>query len=62
MFIPSESNIVPVSRMGYMHDKETDGRTYVSFWDSASELYKMYVNRGSEENLSMYLTYVPPKD
>ncbi len=53
--IPSDTGVVPVSRMGYLYDKQTDGRTYVAFWDGASEEYKQLVNRGSEYDLSLTL-------
>lgn len=55
IFEPNESGIVPVSRMGYSHDKKTDKRTYVSFWDGATEEYRQLVNRGSEYDLSLTL-------
>ncbi len=55
LFEPSESDTVPVSRIGYKHDKQTGGKTYVSFWDSATEEYKQLVNRGSEYDLSLTL-------
>jgi len=55
MFEESDSGIVPVTRMGYSHDKKTDKRTYVSFWDGATEEYKQLINRGSEYDLSLTL-------
>lgn len=55
IFEPNESGIVPVSRMGYSHDKTTNKRTYVSFWDGATEEYRQLVNRGSEYDLSLTL-------
>ena len=55
LFEPSDSKTVPVSRIGYKHDKTTGGKTYVSFWDSATEEYKQLVNRGSEYDLSLTL-------
>jgi len=55
IFEPSDVGAVPVTRVGYRHDKNTGGKTYVSFWDSATEEYKQLVNRGSEYDLSLTL-------
>jgi hypothetical protein len=55
IFEPSDVGAVPVTRVGYKHDKNTGGKTYVSFWDSATEEYKQLVNRGSEYDLSLTL-------
>ena len=55
LFQASENEAVPVTRIGYKHDKQTGGKTYVSFWDSATEEYKQLVNRGSEYDLSLTL-------
>ena len=55
MFEESETGKIPVTRFGYSHDKETNKKTYVSFWDSATEEYKQLVNRGSEYDLSLTL-------
>ena len=54
-FEPSEIDSLPITRVGYLHDKSTDKETYVSFWDSATEEYKQLVNRGSEYDLSLTL-------
>ena len=54
-FEPSEIESLPITRMGYLHDKKTEKSTYVSFWDSATEEYKQLVNRGSEYDLSLTL-------
>ncbi len=54
-FEPSEIESLPITRMGYLHDKKTEKKTYVSFWDSATEEYKQLVNRGSEYDLSLTL-------
>lgn len=43
---------LPISRIGYAKDKMTDGRTYVSYWDNASELYKMLADDGSEYDIT----------
>ena len=55
MFEQSETGIVPVTRMGYNFDKKTNKKTYISFWDNATEEYKQLVNRGSEYDLSLTL-------
>ena len=55
VFQPSDTKKVPVTRMGYFHDKETNKKTYVSFWDNATFEYKQLVNRGSEYDLSLTL-------
>jgi hypothetical protein len=51
----NEFEKIPITRIGYSHDKETNKKTYVSFWDSATEEYKQLVNRGSEYDLSLTL-------
>lgn len=51
----NNSGVVPLSRVGYSHDYKTDKRTYVSFWDGATEEYRQLVNRGSEYDLSLTL-------
>jgi hypothetical protein len=54
-FTASEIDTLPITRVGYLHDKKTEKSTYVSFWDSATEEYKQLVNRGSEYDLSLTL-------
>ena len=55
IFVPSETGAVPVTRVGYRYDKKTEAKTFVSFWDQATEEYKQLVNRGSEYDLSLTL-------
>jgi hypothetical protein len=55
LFQPSETGAVPITRVGYRYDKKTEGKTFVSFWDQATEEYKQLVNRGSEYDLSLTL-------
>lgn len=52
---PNAAPFIPVSRIGYKYDKNTTGKTYVSFWDNATEEFKQLVNRGSEYDLSLTL-------
>lgn len=47
--------VIPISRIGYKYDKKTNAKTYVSFWDNATEEFKQLVNRGSEYDLSLTL-------
>ena len=55
LFEQSETGIIPITRMGYNFDKKTNKKTYISFWDNATEEYKQLVNRGSEYDLSLTL-------
>ena len=55
IFVESETGAVPVTRVGYRYDKKTEAKTFVSFWDQATEEYKQLVNRGSEYDLSLTL-------
>ncbi len=52
---PSESKAVAVSRLGYNPDEQTEGRTYVSYWDAASEEFRQLINIGSEYDLTLKL-------
>lgn len=54
-FYANSAKQVPVSRVGYNYDSATELDTFVTFWDNASELYKMFINRGSEYDLSLVL-------
>ena len=54
-FYPNEYNGISVARIGYKLDDETQGRTYVSYWHSALELFKQLVNAGSEYDLMLKL-------
>jgi len=47
-----DPNQLPIARVGYNKDKQTKGRTYVSYWDNASELYKMLADDGSEYDIT----------
>ncbi len=47
-----DTSKLPISRVGYAKDKCTDGRTYVSYWDNASELYRSLANDGSEFDIT----------
>jgi len=47
-----DQNQLPIARVGYNKDKQTKGRTYVSYWDNASELYKMLADDGSEYDIT----------
>ena len=51
----NEIGKTPVARIGYNLDKETNMRTYVSFWDKATELYKMLINDGSALDITKAL-------
>lgn len=61
IFEESEIDVLPVSRMGYNLDDETEGRTYVPFWDNASEEYKILANDGSVFDVSKNLHGFPMK-
>ncbi|OED34281.1 hypothetical protein AB832_07950 [Flavobacteriaceae bacterium (ex Bugula neritina AB1)] len=50
-----ETKGIPVSRIGYNLDDQTDGRTYVSFWDNATELFRILINIGSEYDITLKL-------
>lgn len=49
----------PVTRVGYIHDKKTKQKTYVSFWDKATELYKMVADDGSSLDITKKLHIFP---
>lgn len=49
----SKSGITPLARVGYNYDKLTDKRTFVPYWDNASEIYRMMANTGSEFDITM---------
>ena len=61
IFEPSDIDNIPVSRMGYNHDKKTDMRTYVSYWDGATERFKILVADGSVFDVSKALHGFPQK-
>lgn len=52
---PITLDFIPVTRVGYKDDKTTMCRTFVPYWDNASELYKEQANRVSEYCLSLAL-------
>ena len=61
LFEENEIDAIPISRMGYMHDKQTEKSTYVPFWDNATEEYKILVNDGSVFDVSKALHGFPMK-
>jgi len=51
----NQAGTIAVSRVGYNLDEQTQGRTYVSYWDAASEEFKQLINIGSEYDLTLKL-------
>ncbi len=49
----------PVSRVGYAYDKQTERKTYVPFWDNASEDYKILIQDGSAFDIALRLHTFP---
>lgn len=52
---PNEVKQIAISRLGYNPDEQTKGRTYVSYWDAASEEFRQLINIGSEYDLTLKL-------
>lgn len=61
IFEETEIDVLPVSRMGYNLDDKTEGRTYVPFWENATEEYKILANDGSVFDVSKNLHGFPMK-
>lgn len=51
----TETDVLPVTNVGYKKDRQTDGRTFVSFWDDSSELFTQLINVGSQYDISLTL-------
>jgi len=45
----------PITRIGYAYDKETNKKTYTSFWENATEVYRMFIDDGSCLDISKKL-------
>ncbi|MCW8966604.1 MAG: hypothetical protein OQK82_07970 [Candidatus Pacearchaeota archaeon] len=56
---PENLNNNPISRIGYHLDDTTNGRTYVSSYDEATELLKILINDGSVFDVSKALHGFP---
>lgn len=49
------NSVTPAIRWGYIPDNSTDGETFVSIYDAATEQFKDLINRKSEYDLSLAL-------
>ena len=57
--MPNEIGVCPVSRVGYSHDKITNKNTYVTFWDDATEDYRILIQDGSAFDIALRLHTFP---
>lgn len=55
----NEIGVTPVSRIGYKYDYKNQKNSYVTFWDDASEIYKILVQDGSALDIALRLHTFP---